>query len=485
MISFSEKILIDQNLPRPISLQSGMASPSKSKKGSQKASSKSRPTATSAISQPQVEDASHLASLSNFSPDGSTFAFLSLAVDKHRLRIFDTDRSQAIAEHVFINARVASLVWGSVILDEVPGGDAPPSKKKRKKRESMGTENSGSTPQQVVAVGLSNGTIEFFSPSHARIIASLSDQASTSPILSLQISDDHQTVYTTGSDGYIRMWDTSKSSLRGGWKMDQQSPYTSSSIRSPNEILVANHAIHLLSLQPSSSSDMDDSPPTSTILPPKPEVLVSFTGHASPVQMLQWESTSEAPPRRFASMASTDRVVSLWEIPPTTPSTDEDRNVQEGKIVASLQLDSDARVIAWSDHQRTLLLAVAASGKISIFPVPEVIPPPASTSRTTHKLASLLPRSTIVPKKKQSTAAQVVAATFVSGEDGKIIVGRIVGGVKPVFDTLVSHCTARYDGGVHLFNIYCVTLPLSRRSSTNPEILLRMYHLKTWIRDSL
>jgi U3 small nucleolar RNA-associated protein 5 len=399
-----------------------MASPSKSKKGSQKPS-KSRPPATSAISQPQVEDASHLANLSAFSPDGNLFAFVSLAVDKHRLRIYDTGRSQTIAEHVFVDSCVSSLSWSSVILSTSTGSDAPPSKKKRKKRESLGPGEENAAPQQAIALGLSNGTVEFFSAPHARVIAALSDQASTSSILSLQIANDHQSLWTTGADGYIRLWNTSKNILNGSWKMDQKAPFTSQSLRSQTEVLVANHSIRLLSFD-SSSSDMEDV--SDFALPKRPSTLASFTGHASPVQILQWE-TSQVPPRRFASMASSDRVISLWELPA------EHGESQDGTMIASVQLDSDARTIAWAGQT---LLAVAASGKISVFPVPSEIPPPASSSRTTHKLARLLPRSTIASKR--GSGGQVVAAAFVTGEDGKIIIGRIVSGVKPVFNTIVS-----------------------------------------------
>lgn len=60
------------------------STPSKSKTPRNKPP-KGRPVTTSAISQPTVEDASSTHPLSSFSPKGELFAFLSPAVDKHRL----------------------------------------------------------------------------------------------------------------------------------------------------------------------------------------------------------------------------------------------------------------------------------------------------------------------------------------------------------------------------------------------------------------
>ena len=90
---------------------------------------KSRPAATSALSQPAVEDASSTYSLSSFSHDGELFAFLSLAVDKHRLRVYDTTTGQPVAEHVF-DSRVSSLCWAR--FDASQGEDGPRRKRKRK-----------------------------------------------------------------------------------------------------------------------------------------------------------------------------------------------------------------------------------------------------------------------------------------------------------------------------------------------------------------
>jgi U3 small nucleolar RNA-associated protein 5 len=102
-----------------------------------------RPTSTAAISQPTVEDSSQLTSLSSFSPDGNHFAFLSLAVDKHRLRVYSTVSGQSVAEHILENARVSAVAWGSFTASAGPAStptDGLPSKKKRRRKESTSAD---------------------------------------------------------------------------------------------------------------------------------------------------------------------------------------------------------------------------------------------------------------------------------------------------------------------------------------------------------
>ena len=127
-----------------------------------------RPVATSAISHPVVEDSSALAHFSSFSPDGLLFAHISLAVDKHRLRVYDAISRQSIAEHVVDGPQVASSCWVYLKhLDaaEAESGESPAQpKKKRKKRNSLvADEAAASAPaSQVIALGLSNGSLEIF-----------------------------------------------------------------------------------------------------------------------------------------------------------------------------------------------------------------------------------------------------------------------------------------------------------------------------------
>ncbi|KAJ7293818.1 WD40-repeat-containing domain protein [Mycena rebaudengoi] len=413
-----------------------MASAGKTQKNRSKPP-RGQPPANSSISQPVVEDASYLTALSSFSPKGNLFAFLSLAVDKHRLRVYDTSTEQSVSEHVVDSARISSLAWSNFDPSDkqqsIPADtDEPPNKKKKKRRNSE--MNVDGPPQftaiEVVVLGLSDGTVLFFSPTHGRVLRTLSHSTSTAAILSVVLTeggDSTPTTWTSGADGAIRLWNAQKNDILGSWKNDDRIPYSSMAVRPTSEgdrvdVLVANHSIRLLST-------------TLDALAEKPKSLVSFTGHASSIKQLQWD-TSETPPTRFLSLAEGDRIVSIWQVP--------DGSVTDGKMVASVQLDSDARVISLSvppsdssPSERQNLLTLTASGKISIFPIPSELVPPASSSRTQHKhkVSTLLPRSNLsVSTKKGSSASQVVNASFAAGVVGHIRVARIVGGVRPVFD---------------------------------------------------
>jgi U3 small nucleolar RNA-associated protein 5 len=415
-------------------------SSSKPKKGHTKPP-QGRPMSTSAISQPAVEDASHLTALSSFSPKGNHFAFLSLAVDKHRLRVYDTVSGQSVAEHIVDSARVSTLSWSSIKFSEAQNASSDagtsPTKKKRKKRNSLAVEETvEKNAIEVVILGLSDGTVLFFSPIHGRVLRTLSHLTSTAAILSVVVVENRDkisTIWTSGADGTIRLWNAQKNDILGSWKNDDRIPYSAMAVRPMDEedrvdVLAAHHSIRLLS-STSERTEFDTKKPTQ---------LKTFTGHASSIRNLQWDA-SQIPSARFLSLAEADRFLYIWEVL-EGPST-------EGRPVASIPLDSDARNFSLSIPQhspditeRQTLLTLSASGKISIYPIPQELPPPASTSRTQHNISTLLPRSNLsVSSKVAGSTSKVVDAAFSIEDKGSIRIARIVGGVRPVFDVVVCN----------------------------------------------
>jgi U3 small nucleolar RNA-associated protein 5 len=145
-------------------------------------------------------------------------------------------------------------------------------------------------------------------------------------------------------------------------------------------------------------------------------------GHASPVIALVWDENSSEPARRFVSAAEDDRVVSVWD-------------ATNGKMTASVPLDSEARYVTFgTESEVSILLALAVSGKVSLYNLPE---------GTKSKGVSTLSPQSIVSveyagkKGDDATAADIVAAAFVPGNQSKVVLARLVG-VKPVFDTIVG-----------------------------------------------
>ncbi|KAH9177060.1 WD40 repeat-like protein [Lactarius sanguifluus] len=392
------------------------------------ASGKGRPVSNSAISQPALEHSSSVDTLSAFSPSGDLFAFVSLAVDKHRLRVYDTTTGTSVSEYIVDSARVAALSWAlfqnpkSLSEDREPEESAP--RKKRKKRDAPALPpHAEPAPIPVIVLGLSTGSVILFSPSHARVIRTLSHPSSTSSILSLdaytRVADAALILLTSSTACFVLTWNAQTGELLSTNKTDERSPGTSLTLLPTVEpdcpsFLLAHHSIRMLS----TSSDS---------LLTSPQKLTEesrFIGHASNVTMLRWQpSESEGQsPQRFASIAEADRYVQLWEVPHLIGS--------EGKLVASAPLDSDARHISFSKsptHPR--LLVLSASGRISIF-TPTSNLAGAPTPKRQKKRSS----ATISFRRGGTRSANVVNATF--EQEGRIRVARLAGGVKPVFDVI-------------------------------------------------
>jgi U3 small nucleolar RNA-associated protein 5 len=379
------------------------------------------------VATPTFSPADELTSLSAFSPSGAFFAFLSLAVDRHRLRIYDSSSAVSVAEYVQDNGRVTALSWGvfdGLLSPAQPASDEPPNKRRRKKSISKIVD--GPSSQEVVLLGLCNGSIVFVSPSHGQVVKTLSHPNSSSRISSIAALPGSENVWEAQEDGLLSLWNAADESLKGSWKLTDRKPQSAIAINpaagtDEAEILVANHSISLFSVSSPSDSSAQ-----------KPRSLATFPGHASAIKSLQWD-VSQTPNTRFISLAERDRVLSVWEVPKGSEGG------QEGRMVASIQLDSDARSITLlysSVTQKSTgqsVLALSASGKVYILPVPAELVPPASSKRTHHEIPSLLPRSIFV----RLSGPPVVAASFVQGSEGKVRIARI-SGLRPVFDILVS-----------------------------------------------
>ncbi|KAI0825212.1 NUC189-domain-containing protein [Trametes gibbosa] len=401
-------------------------SPQKSKKARTKPP-RGRPQATSAISQPAVEDATTSAYLSSFSPDGKLFAFLSLAIDKHALKVYDTATRRSVAEHIVDAARVTSLCWAKLDLAEghVKGaeGEDVSRKSKRKKRNSLaadaGTPNAAAAAPQLVVLGLSDGSLLLFSPSHGRLLRTLSDPSSSSAVLAIAgqdaDSEDPHTLWTSSSDGALRLWNARTNQVAQSYFSDDRIPYTALVVRKSEEedvteVLAAHHSIHFLAV----SSDSQT-----------PKTVAKFTGHASPVSALEWIDHA-----RFLSAAASDRFVNVWEVPGGSKT--------EGKIIATIPLDSDARAIYLSnpptpDAQR-LLFALSAAGRVSVFTLSSDLAV-SSPVKGKSAIPTLTPKSVIsLSSKKNVAALSVLAVASVDVTAGRLRVASVTGGVQLAFD---------------------------------------------------
>ena len=355
--------------------------------------------------------------LSQFSQDGEHFAFLSPSVDKHRLRVYSVQTSQSIAEHVVESGRVTCLQWAHLDLagnlDVSAGGSETPSpsKKKRKTRDPTISETKQvSSGAHIVLLGLSDGSICCFSHSHGRVVRALSHRKNTTPVHAFTTSkypSHRHNLWSTDAEGSIFCWDVRTGEVVGTWRPGSSTPYSAIAIRpsadvdAPLQLVAAHRSIQFLSLDPPHLN-------TSS----KVKELTTFTGHASLISNIYWDT-----PSRFVTFAESDRFLYAWKVPEV------DSN--QGHIVFSASLDSDVRSLSLSANQ---LLAISASGRISIFSLPSDSP--------SKNVINLEPISTIaISCKKPSANIEVVSASFIPR--GQMRVATISGGVKPVFDTAV------------------------------------------------
>ncbi len=392
-----------------------------------------RPVSTALISHPVAEAPSRLFSLSSFSPKGHFFAYVSLSVDKHRLRVYNTTTGQAIADHLVDTGRVSSLIWSPLDLDESDKTEElEPSKKRRKKTNTTGESEKTikNKTTEVVVLGLSDGVILCFSPLRGRVVRTLSDTSSTSAVLALAVEENNGRwlIWASGADGTLRFWNVNKNAITGSWESDGRIPYTSLAIRSINEedrtdILAASHSIRLLSKLKKAEDDSSK----------KLRHLTKFSGHASPIKTTKWDC-SNLQTTRFISMAEMDRFLYVWDIPGSADT--------DGKAVASISLDSDAKSFSVSappePSEQSILLTLSASGKISLYHIPQTISSPSSSTASPARLPTIQPRSNITSaSKRSSVSARVIDVSFIDGEYGSIRVARLVQGVRPVFTVVV------------------------------------------------
>lgn len=405
-----------------------MAAPPQKFKRKPNKPNKSRPATTSSISQPAVENAWSSTVLSAFSPDAQFFAFLSLAVDKHRLRILDTDTGRSIAEHIFNQARVTCFDW---ITYDTPSaglldGEKIPSKRRKVAGATGGMAQPSSLAGQgqmewAITIGLSNGAVQIYSVKHCRIVKSLDDPTSKSAVLA--ISGNRFFAWTSSADGALRLWDIRDAVVVAGSQKGRVQccalaarPRTQESAM---YVLAAHSTIRLLSLPTDASSDEDSDDE-------KIAEVCSFDGHASLVKSLVWERSSSSS-TTFLSCAQDDRFVYLWRVP--------ESNSKRGNLVASCALDSDVIQLDLSALPgRQVFLAVSSSGRFVLCSVPEDLKTRTGSTETSQ-VATLSPRSVINPPKLSST--RIVAAAFLKNDPGKVRVALASGGVRITFENLV------------------------------------------------
>lgn len=273
---------------------------------SKKTPKKPRPTTTTHITNGKGHDNNIPGPSGLFSPRANQFAFLSIAVDKHCLRIFNVSNSSLIAEHTIDIARATHLCWLLLSLTEegtTLNSSTPARPKKRKKTASrnLGPESSQT---QLVGLGLTNGSILLYSPDHAHVARVLSHPTSSSPILAIASGKEPTDLWCSTSNGFLILWNAARNELLKTFKVDD-TPYTClASFPSDTDdeavnILAANQTIKVLTIPISTIARAESD---------KIEEKASLTGHVSTVRSLNQDGS------RLVSYAEGDRIINIWSL---------------------------------------------------------------------------------------------------------------------------------------------------------------------------
>lgn len=357
-----------------------------------KSSGRSRPEAM-----PQLVEAIEVQTL--FSPWSNHYAHLSQAMDRHRLQVYSVDAANAmgrlVADYVIPNSTCHSMSWAKVSI--APSGKQGDSKRRKNKKNSAGSRgDDGSDDEEsqsqveVLALGLTSGSVHLFSPVHGKVIRILGDpsvsaSSTTSSISSLSFLSPLLYASTTG--GYVAAWNIEEvpkqfnSVIHPVWKMqaqdDERTALDRILVLSSNVVACAHHSIKLYTV-----SDKT--------------IKASYPGHASSITHLVSIPGNAS---RFASAAKGDRTVNVWQSP-----LDGQKNIT--RPLSTLTLEAPVRQMnAFLDTSgRSVLLVISTDGQARLFEVPS----PAAESNA--------------GKPRKSTGAQLLRElTHISTQENSII----------------------------------------------------------------
>jgi hypothetical protein len=158
---------------------------------------------------------------------------------------------------------------------------------------------------------------------------------------------------------------------------------------------------------------------------------------------LRWISVShsdnESDSRILASIAEGDHFVSIWQIPALGDLDDRDSsssfNIKEGRLIASIPLDTDVRFIEFAETSSSIsLLVLSASGSLHVYPIPTTIV--SSPSKKQAPPINLSVGSNIVTGPFEPLVATAGFAT--SNKEATVIrIARYIRGTRPVFTSIV------------------------------------------------
>lgn len=420
--------------------------------------------------------------LTSFSPAVASlksslyYAHLLRAPDAHTLRIYESSTgkcisrwaSNALGDEEDQEQRVASFEWTLIPAPAAAGSTEAPGEaegkrgKKRRKSDSTPAAAAGAEeaarqqqPKLALALGLENGSILLWSPNGATP-TTLSHSSSTSPVTALaspvgEGSAGH--LWSAHEDGAVRVWDLVSGQLVGKasgiaetkkWD-DLAVRYEAGEAGDKKrsvQVVLSHLSLHVYSLSIGGASKKDK------VKDLKVTEIGRCTGHVE-AGFVRWTGRSAASPSSsameddstsdslsFLSYSPADRFVQFWTLPLVSSTR------AEGVLAARLALDSGVHTVALgssSADEEQIIAAIDSVGKVALARLPFTIPQVATKGKKAAGVVALAVESEI--SGRGGEGAGVSEAAF-GGAEGQVIVCR--GGVKPVFESVVSGCLFRF-----------------------------------------
>ncbi|KAK9763423.1 Small subunit (SSU) processome component [Basidiobolus ranarum] len=335
--------------------------------------------------------------VAKFDNDADLFAIITQAVDRHRLRVFDTHTGTLKSEFSSDSERkFTCMSWGITQIEGVLSETSETSGRKKRRASRV----QAATTSKVVALGLENGSIILYSISLGSIQKTLSG-AHTLPVRDFIFSQDGDKGYSCAQDGFIIEWDLKAGSIIRKWKSDIKDIHTISLSHNGSVLAVAAHSIELWDLE-------------------SQKVIKKFTGHASVITNLTFSPNDEI----CISCAEHDRFVNLW-----------DCRLEEDKVnLAALTLDADITQLDISKTNN--VLALSEEGVVGVWEnligSTSLGSKPSKKKRYTTRPSDSTIK--ILSTAEESVVIPILVAKFVSkGEYAEVLVAR-GSTLKPSFE---------------------------------------------------
>ena len=400
---------------------------------------KSRPASTSALAQPATAERAYLTA---FAADAALFAFVSQAVDRHRIRVYACGTSAAaadsdmVADHVLPESVAChSIAW---VSQQTRAANSSSKAKRRKGSKDEAAQGPGGE-QTYLAVGTAQGTVLLFSPHQSkvvRVLAAAAAESTSGACESLSFSDG--ILYGATGNGRVQSWDLVASASADAdervppsrsFTPDTKTPVTLVSAGAQQRLVTAHHALELYS--------MEDE---------QPSLVAQYTGHITPVTHVAWVGDAG-----FVSAATDDRHLYYWDAAASGSRSKQPR--------AMLSLDAPVRHLSVSPAHTSpcpLLLVVTERGSANLYKIALPDAPKKGALSTFEQSASVAVHGA-------SPSAQALAdGAFYSTDSVRF--ARLVKGVKVVLDDALLR-----DGNGHLLPEIALDASSSGRAQTDSD----------------